>query len=356
MFSSSTTATTSARRAAFATLPRYGLYVVLFNTAIAALLTFLRFGGDLPQNFVYSQCIGLLAWLLSDGTRRLVWPDRPPGLAFAPVFVLAMLLAWFGGGRIAGLIFGHAWRPEHAATSLLITAIAGFIAVLYFVGREKASRLEAAAARERSRVESIERQAAEARLKLLQAQIEPHFLFNTLANLRALIAADPPRALAMLDHLNDFLRATLAAARREKSTLGDEFALLRVYLEIVRMRMGARLKFTLDLPDQLVNATLPPMLVQPLVENAIKHGLEPSIEGGEISVRARAAEGRLQVSVSDSGLGLGAAPSDGAGTGIDQARKRLQSVYGDSARLELAERAVGGVTATLVLPLEEHAE
>jgi LytS/YehU family sensor histidine kinase len=347
--------TRSDRLAACATLPRNGLYVVVFNSAIAVLLSATGYGGSIGVSLVYSQCIGLAAWLLIDGSRRLLWPNKRPPLAwFMLLIVAAMPLASLGGSRLAALLLGHRWSPQTHPTLLLITAAAAFVATLYFWEREKLADLEAATARERSRSESVERQAAEARLKLLQAQIEPHFLFNTLANLRALIAADPPRALAMLDHLNDFLRATLAAARKDRSTLGDEFALLRVYLEIVRIRMGARLEFDLDLPAELADTALPPMLVQPLVENAIKHGLEPKVDGGEVAVRARAADGRLQLSVSDNGLGLGAAASDGARTGIDQVRKRLRSVYGESARLELAERAGGGVTAALVVPLEKH--
>jgi signal transduction histidine kinase len=347
--------TRSDRLAACATLPRNGLYVVVFNSVIAGLLSAIRFGGSFGANLVYSQCIGLVAWLLIDGSRRVLWPGRRPPLAwFALLIVAAIPIASLGGSRLAALLLGHRWSLEPQFTSLIITAAAGFVAALYFWEREKLADLEAAAARERGRSESIERQAAEARLKLLQAQIEPHFLFNTLANLRALIAADPPRALAMLDHLNEFLRATLAAARKDRSTLGDEFALLRDYLEIVRIRMGARLEFDLALPAELAGAALPPMLVQPLVENAIKHGLEPKLDGGVVSVRARAADGQLQLSVSDNGLGLGAAAGDGARSGIDQVRKRLQSVHGDSARLELAERSGGGVTATLVVPLEKH--
>ncbi len=329
--------------------------MVVFNSAIAVLLSATGYGGSVGVNFVYSQCIGITAWLLIDAPRRMLWPgQRPPFAWFALLIVAAIPLASLGGTRLAALALGYRWRLDLLPTSLLITAAAGFVISLYFWEREKLADLEARAERERSRSEHIEREAAEARLKLLQAQIEPHFLFNTLANLRALIAADPPRALTMLDHLNDFLRATLAAARKERTTLGDEFALLRVYLEIVRLRMGARLKFDLDLPAELAGSALPPMLVQPLVENAIKHGLEPKIEGGEIAVRARVTDGRLQVSVSDNGLGFGAAASDGAKTGIDQVRRRLQSVYGETARLELAEASGGGVTATLVVPLEKH--
>jgi LytS/YehU family sensor histidine kinase len=126
----------------------------------------------------------------------------------------------------------------------------------------------------------------EARLKLLEAQLEPHMMFNTLANLRVLIATDPPRAQAMLDHLIAYLRATLGGARAALHPLADEFARLADYLEIMAVRMGPRLAFALDLPEALRGVPVPPLLLQPLVENAIRHGLEPQVAGGHIGVRA----------------------------------------------------------------------
>ena len=132
-------------------------------------------------------------------------------------------------------------------------------------------------------------QAAEARLRLLEAQLEPHMLFNTLANLRALIGVDPQRAQTMLDHMIAYLRATLRASRADADrphTLQDEFARLQDYLELMAIRMGPRLQFALELPEALATQPVPPLLLQPLVENSIQHGLEPKVEGGRITVRA----------------------------------------------------------------------
>ena len=328
------------------------MYVALYNTAIAALLTAVGFGGGFLVNFVYSQCIGLTAWLLIDPSRHFLWRDRsPPAVPLLLIVVVSILAASVGGTWLAAALLGHPWRTHSHVTSLLITAVAGSIAVFYFWEREKMARLEAAAALERSRTETVERQIAEARLRLLQAQIEPHFLFNTLANLQALIPADPARAQLMLDHLNEFLHAALAASRKERNTLRSEFALLRDYLEILAIRMDKRLRYRLELPDSLAGAEMPPMLLQPLVENAIKHGLEPKLDGGEIEVRASAGDGRLVLEVTDTGLGLGAAATSGTRTGIAQVRERLAAVYGSSASLELAGNPGGGVAATLRLPL-----
>jgi signal transduction histidine kinase len=345
--------TTSPRTAAFATLPRNGLYTVLYNTAIAALLTGIGFGGSFAVNFVYSQCIGLSIWVITDVSCRLLWPSaRPPILAFVALLCVSVPIAWLAGTWLAALVSGHPWRVHGYLASLLVTAAAGVIGGFYFWEREKLAQLEAQATLDRSRAETVERQVAEARLKLLQSQIEPHFLFNTLANLHALISADPVRAQRMLDHLNDFLRAALAASRKDRTTLADEFALLRDYLEILAIRMGPRLEFRLDLPDTLAGAKLPPMLLQPLVENAVKHGIEPKVEGGAVEVSARAADGHLAIAVADTGVGLGAAATAGTRAGLAHVRERLGAVYGRAASLEIADNSPGGVVATLRLPLE----
>jgi signal transduction histidine kinase len=345
--------TNSSCLAAFATLPRNGVYTVLYNSAIALLLTGIGFGGGFAVNFVYSQCVGLSIWLFTDVGRRLLWPNaRPPIVPFVALLCVSLPIAWLAGGWLAALVFDNPWRVHGYLASLLITAAAGVIAVFYFWEREKMAHLEAQAALDRSRAETVERQIAEARLKLLQSQIEPHFLFNTLANLHALIPSDPARAQRMLDHLNEFLRAALASARKEKTTLADEFRLLRDYLEILAIRMGPRLGFRLELPEALAGARLPPMLLQPLVENAVKHGIEPKLEGGAIELIASAGAGVLTISVADTGVGLGGAATAGTRAGLAHVRERLGAVYGAAASLEIADNSPGGVVATLRLPLE----
>ncbi len=184
-------------------------------------------------------------------------------------------------------------------------------------------------------------------------------LFNTLANLRVLIALDPPRAQAMLDHLIAFLRATLDASRADtpgSHTLATEFERLSDYLSLIAIRMGPRLRWSIDLPDALRCQPVPPLLLQPLVENSIRHGLEPAIEGGTIEIRAAAESGRLVLSVRDSGVGLDLAhPSPGGSHfGLQQVRERLASLHGTAARLQLdavpADQG-GGTLARIELPL-----
>jgi LytS/YehU family sensor histidine kinase len=204
--------------------------------------------------------------------------------------------------------------------------------------------------------EGARRAAAETRLKLLEAQLEPHMLFNTLANLRALIGSDPPRAQAMLDRLIAFLRATLDASRADARahTLADEFARLADYLALMQVRMGARLQVRLDLPAPLRTQALPPLLLQPLVENAIRHGVEPKLDGGRIEVQARRDGDRLVLVVRDTGVGLDAPAQSGSRFGLQQVRERLAALYGERASLALqpAGDADGGAAARIELPVD----
>ncbi|MGH8686596.1 MAG: sensor histidine kinase [Burkholderiales bacterium] len=316
---------------------RFALGAALaFNTAIAALLTLLRYGAGFGENLVFSQCIGVTVLLVIHAGWRGLWPARrPPMLPFIALIAFGVLAGWLGGSALASALLGVPWSAGRDAWAALgVTIAAGTIAVSFFWNRHKAADLE------RGRIE--------AQLKLLQAQIEPHFLFNTLANLDALIATDPARAREMLRHLNDYLRATLASARRESNSLRDEFALLDNYLEVIAIRMGARLRFALALPAELAAVEVPPMLLQPLVENAVRHGIEPSVEGGTVTVAAREEGGKLVIEVADTGAGVPAAP--GAGVGLDNVRERLAAAFAGAARVEAGAKPSGGFVVTLTLP------
>jgi len=195
-------------------------------------------------------------------------------------------------------------------------------------------------------------QAMEAQLRLLQAQIEPHFLFNTLANVQSLLERDTPRARLMLETFTDYLRASLGQLRHTDSTLAAELAMVRSYLTLLQIRMEDRLRFEIDASDDALAATLPTLLLQPLVENAIEHGLEPKIEGGRIRIRARVVDGQLDICVDDDGLGLDGARRPrkrGSGVALPNIRERLRTRYGARAALTLAPQAVG-MQASLSIP------
>ncbi len=230
--------------------------------------------------------------------------------------------------------------------TIVVTLTALLVSTLVVGLNERIGRVQAQAI-------AAEREAAEQRLKLLQAQLEPHMLFNTLANLRVLIETEPAAAQAMLDRLIAYLRATLGGSRSAWHPLADEYARLDDYLALMRVRMGARLAVELELPAELREVPVPPLLLQPLVENSIRHGLEPSVAGGRLAVAARLVDGHLRLTVRDTGVGLGASPMvDGSHFGIEQVRSRLATLYGDRARFTLAaaDDGDGGTLATIDLP------
>ena len=195
----------------------------------------------------------------------------------------------------------------------------------------------------------LERNALETRLRLLQAQVEPHFLFNTLANVQELVDARSPQAAHVLASLIAYLRAAVPRIHEPATTLGQELELVRAYLELMRMRMPDRLEFALHVDSQANAVECPPMTVLTLVENAVRHGIDPSEEGGRVDVQARLSDGRCLISVTDTGLGLATA-GNGLGTGLSTLRERLQLAFGSAAQLRVTEIEPHGVCATLDIP------
>jgi LytS/YehU family sensor histidine kinase len=198
---------------------------------------------------------------------------------------------------------------------------------------------------------SLARELDTARLQLLQAQVEPHFLFNALANVRRLLRTEPADARALLGDLLRYLQEALPALRDERTTLGREFELVRAFLAVHQVRMGARLHTELSVPPDLADCTVPPMVLLTLVENALKHGLQPLVDGGSVHVTAHRADDRLVLTVADTGRGMGS--SSGGGTGLANVRARLKQMYGNGASLALALNEPRGVVATVSLPLRE---
>ncbi|MCP1376326.1 sensor histidine kinase [Dyella lutea] len=196
---------------------------------------------------------------------------------------------------------------------------------------------------------ATEKELTVARLNLLHAQVEPHFLYNTLASAQLLTRSEPAQADRMLGHLIQYLRHSLPSADESLSTLGDELERTRAYLEIIRIRMGARLAMEVDVPDALRAISMPPMMLQTLVENAIKHGLEPKPGGGTVWIFARRDEDRVMVTVADNGQGFGVA-TGGTGIGLKNVRERLRLIYGERASLSVVANVPDGVAATIAVP------
>jgi LytS/YehU family sensor histidine kinase len=193
----------------------------------------------------------------------------------------------------------------------------------------------------------------EAKLQLMQAQVEPHFLFNTLANVQHLVETDPPAASRMLESLIQYLRAALPQMRENSTTLRRELEMARAFLEIHRIRMGSRLEFAIEVPSWLQDAPFPPMMLLSLVENALKHGVDPCCESCTVTIRAAHAGNRLTVSVADTGEGI--VPKKGGGVGLANIRERLKALHGHEARLVLEENSPRGVVASIEVPLPDSA-
>ncbi|HYG07993.1 MAG TPA: histidine kinase [Stenotrophomonas sp.] len=215
-------------------------------------------------------------------------------------------------------------------------------------GRVSAQRLDEQAAAVQS---ETEKELAVARLNLLHAQVEPHFLYNTLASAQVLARTDPPRADQMIGHLIQYLRRSLPSADDAMSTLGEELERTQAYLEILRIRMGARLAMQLEVPFELRRLQLPSMMLQTLVENAIKHGLEPKPGGGTIWILARAFDDHATLTVADDGQGFNN-HSHGTGVGLRNLRERLRLTYGGKASFAIVSNFPSGVAATITLPLQ----
>jgi signal transduction histidine kinase len=231
----------------------------------------------------------------------------------------------------------------------LLFIVASMFVKINYKGRLQAE-VKAAQATETAESEALKRQVVEARMAAMQAQVEPHFLFNTLASIDHLIETDPARASKMQKNLIALLRASMPTLREADTNLGRELAVIRPYLEILKVRMEERLLTQIHVADGLLSAEFPPMMLQSLVENAIKHGLEPKPEGGTLTVAAEIVHGKLAVSVADTGLGFGKAATAGTGVGLANIRERLQLLYGNRAQLAVTENAAGGTTVTITVP------
>jgi signal transduction histidine kinase len=344
------------------------VWVVSLPIAVA---TWIGHKGDgTPHNFdvsvVYSYAISTCIWLFTD-VARFVLKDllRAQAPTYWPPALRAslMLLVGIPLGYVLGTLVGDAyagwstWDLWRLNTNRFVGMLASSVAisaafVAYFYQRGKA--------------EALVSQITQSQLMLLQSQLEPHMLFNTLAHLRALIGQDTARALAMLDHLDDYLRTTLQASRQPLHPLADEFSRLGDYLSLMAIRMGPRLAFDLDLPPVLAHAPVPSFILQPLVENAIRHGLEPVVAGGRIEVQASTDSGQLVLTVRDNGCGISelaladsvkALPHQPASNkpfeswGLSHVRQRLHTLYGERASMRISAVSTGGTCVVLTLPL-----
>ena len=244
-----------------------------------------------------------------------------------------------GGGKL----WAH-WATIGWGIGLTAHGLSVFAGRSFFGSEWEEKKVDEIMAREKLKMVSSEKQLMQAQMRMLQAQIEPHFLFNTLANIQTLIPRAPDKASLMLDNFIAYLRQSLTASRAQEGTVKQELDLLRNYLELLKIRMGDRLQFEFEIEPDLQSASLPPMLLQPIVENAIKHGLEPKVEGGRVRISAQRSGELMVLTVADNGLGFSDhADSSGAGVGLANLRERLAVLYDGQATLTVADAAPGTV-------------
>jgi sensor histidine kinase YesM len=288
-----------------------------------------------------------------------------PAIAHLFISGIAIPIGYVIGSSFAYTVLGEPTPILQSEPRRFVALIATALAAMFIVYLDAMrQRIEYEAT---ARVEA-QRLAGESQLRMLRAQLEPHMLFNTLANLRTLVDVDPKLAQSMIDQIILYFRSALAASREESVSLRQEFAQLRAYLEIMALRMGTRMSFRLELPEELQSFSVPPMLLQPLVENAIKHGVEPKIGSSEIQVHARQNGSSVEIAVTDTGLGLNGHEKEGptippasgsldaalngvsSGYGLFHVRERLRAFYGPTASLTLAGNSPQGVRATVRIP------
>lgn len=318
---------------------------VIFNTAIAGLLTVISPWGDFWHNFIYSQCIGLSIFVIN----VLPMSRMRPGLRRMAVFSLSLPASIAVGMSLAFFLSGvGGWSDPHAWQPMVIGLFFGGIGSITYFLSERIQILDAEVKQRRLNEVEREKREVEAHLRMLQAQIEPHFLFNTLANVSSLIEVDAAQARRLLERLNDWLRVAVARTRSERATLGDELVLLENYLQILAMRFGTRLRWRIDATETIRQLPFPPMLLQPLVENVVRHGIEPKLGGGQLDIIVSLGQDVLRVRVEDEGVGFRENSRHGAG--LENVRARLNALFGAAGRLELQSNAAGGVSAVLELP------
>jgi len=281
---------------------------------------------------------------------------RAKGKALVTIVGLGLVGGLFGG-LTAMFETGGNWSvlldrlPRIVVTvTIVVTALVAIPTIVIAVLRNRHYQILAEQLRRDAEQERLARELSETQLRLLRAQIEPHFLFNTLGAVQQLAEQGAPRAAELTSHLIDFLRASMSDMRCEQVALATEFGLVESYLRVMQIRMGDRLRYRVDLPDALAATQVPSMLVLTLAENAIKHGIEPSMHGGEIAVTAHDDNGAIRIGVRDSGVGMSDTP--GAGTGLENVRHRLRLAYGEGACLLLSE-AEPGLLAEIAIPCQE---
>jgi hypothetical protein len=329
-----------------------------FRTVLLAVVTSswvglysaLQYGGSVTQSLLTANATALSIWSIVTLV-RLALRGRLPAWVIA-VAIPASIVIGSKVGNLAGFsdyVMQLVHHPVTMRRVILCNIMIGITVTVFFLYFSHSRGVREDLERERRRAAEALQAETVARLALLQAQIEPHFLFNTLANIHSLIKDDPDTASLLLEELNSYLRTSLRRSRAMASTVAEEIELIEALLSIAAARLRGRLEYTICVNPQIRALSFPPLLLQPLVENAIRHGIEQAIEGGTIQVDVRASNDVLECTVKDTGMGL--KPDAPQGVGLSNIRSRLASLYGDKGKLEFYTNAPQGVIAKLIVPV-----
>ncbi|MBN7277976.1 sensor histidine kinase [Vibrio cholerae] len=315
---------------------------------VIALTTLAIWGGTVSDHIAISFGYGYCAFFLSPAI-SFHWPELPK-----PV---VKLLAFFGA-MLFGTLNAYVWlhqKPEFNdylsfVPVIVLGVVFTSVSFLYLYTYEQKALTQGALEASRYRQSKQEKALLLSQLKQLQSQMEPHFLFNTLANINALITVEPYKAQLMLEKLTELLRGTMRLRRSNIGDLREEIQLIDAYLGIQKIRLGDRLEYTLPELSEWGSLGMPPMLIQPLVENAVSHGIEPKAEGGTIRMSIEVTDNWFELSVEDNGMGLSETPK-GNGIALQSVRDRLSGLFGHEGLLTVAQNCSGGVTATIRIRL-----
>jgi sensor histidine kinase YesM len=328
------------------------LFTFAANALIALFIVVIHPANSFITSLIYSQCIGfsiaasVVVALRSCKTAKLM---RQVFFLTTAIFIGAIVGLIVGGfaksliPQLAAPIFSEEIKKGYYLPNILYALLFGSILSYIFISQQRMSD-------EKIRRLEVERNAIMKEIKLLQSQMEPHFLFNTLSNILGLIDTEPGKAKRMLESFTSFLRSSLVMARNETISLSQEMDVIKNYLDIFSVRMGARLRYAIDIPTSLSGFQIPPLLVQPLVENAIKHGLEPSVTGGDLLIQGSRETDKVRIVVADSGIGINET-NPGNCIGLDNIRRRLSLLYGERGRLFFEDNSPSGVKVVIEIPL-----
>jgi len=343
----------------FSTFIRLLSRYLLLACGVITILVWLLTDLDLYRSAVVSLGYGVTAVVLLNSA--LYWIRAlPTWLTAGLALFLGLLLGVSNHFRVVTGEWAHLLlldQPQRVLTQLVVGAIFTFSVCYFFYTYALSRGLQADIEARKARESALQHTTAMAELRVLQSQMEPHFLFNTLANIQGLIDQQPEQARAMIQALTTLLRRNLHQVRSDWSTLDEEIALVSAYLEIQQIRMGERLQWRIDLSDQLRAFELPPLVLQPLVENAIRHGLEPLPQGGILTIQAYSTLQGCEIRVEDKGVGMmQARQTDGQGVALNNLRERLALLYADRAQLKIIQPAEGGTRVLLRLPARTDEE